>query len=71
MLYIKLAEIIYLKIRKENVISKFEFWKIPCYLTIFHKYVLNVNISLTPVWISMKSLPVGHNTHREGIVSDF
>ena len=28
-----------------------------------------MNISLTPVWISMRLLPVGHNTQMEGTVS--
>ena len=30
---------------------------------------MNVKISLTPVWISMNFLPVGHNPDREGTVS--
>ena len=29
-----------------------------CFLTFYHKYFLNVNIPLIPVWISMKFLPV-------------
>ena len=30
---------------------------------------MNVNISLTPVWISMKLLPAVDNTQMEGTVS--
>ena len=39
------------------------------FFTFFHKYFLNVNISLTPVWISVKFLPVVNNSQMEGTVS--
>ena len=39
------------------------------FFNIYHKYFFNVNIPLTPVWISMKLLPVVDNTQIEGRVS--
>ena len=34
----------------------------------FHMFFFNVNIYPTPVWISVKLLPVINNSHMEGTV---
>ena len=46
-----------------------ELFKIYCFKRFFHNYFLNVDISLNPVWLSMKSLPVVYNIQIEGRVS--
>ena len=49
------------------MIYNFEFLKIYSFQSFFYKYFLNVNISLTPVWISMNFLPAVGNTQMSQI----
>ena len=67
--YIKLKKMIHLEHEKNLLYPNFRIFKYIMFLNIFSQF-RNLNISIVPVCVSMKFLPVVDNIQMEGTVSD-